>query len=351
MPYTVTVRRADAFDAARLAEIYAYYVAHTAVTFDYDAPSALEFAEKVERVQRAYPFLVVCENGRVMGYAYAGPFVGREAYRYAAEVSIYLDPNARGRGLGRALYEALETALVLQGIRNLYACIGVPTVPDEFLTDHSARFHAHLGYRTVGHFHACGYKFGRWYDMIWMEKRLTAPDDSAVPTAEDITLQSQTLESYDAYCRRLVQDPMLFADPAAFRPYVYDAEAVAATFRHNRLRTDCRYFTVYLGSEPVGELVLKAIDRADRTCELGICLAHDGVKGRGFGTRAEQLALTLAFGALGMRTVYADTLPQNKRSQRVLEKVGFVPLGERDGFLLFGITRERFDALYGGKTE
>ena len=347
----VFVRDADAFDAARLCEIYEYYVRRTAITFDCDAPSALEFADKIDRVQRAYPFLVVTENGRVMGYAYAGPFVGREAYRFSAEVSIYLDPNARGRGLGRALYEALEAALTEQGIRNLYACIGVPTVPDEYLTDNSARFHAHLGYRTVGHFHTCGYKFGRWYDMIWMEKRLTESDGKPLPTAEDVTLQSQTLESYDAYCRRLEQDVMLFRDPAAFRPYVYDRENVAATFSHNRLRTDRRYFTVFLGTEPIGELVLKAIDREEKTCELGICLVHDGVKGRGFGTRAEQLALTLAFGALGMRTVYADTLPMNKRSQRVLEKVGFVPLGERDGFLLYGITRERFTALYGGKTE
>ncbi len=348
---TVLVRDADALDAARLCEIYTYYVQRTAITFDYDVPSPTGFAEKIARVQHSYPFLVVTENGRVMGYAYAGPFVGREAYRFSAEVSIYLDPLARGRGLGRVLYEALEIALEKNGIRNLYACIGVPTVPDEYLTDNSARFHAHLGYRTVGRFHDCGYKFGRWYDMIWMEKRLTECDGKPLPTAEDVTLQSQTLESYDAYCRNLEQDVMLFRDPAAFRPYVYDPKAVAATFTHNRLRTDRRYFTVFLNEEPIGELVLKAIDRDAKTCELGVCLVHDGVKGRGFGTRAEQLALRLAFGALGMRTVYADTLPMNKRSRRVLEKVGFVPLGERDGFLLFGITRERFTALYGGKTE
>ncbi|MBQ5675892.1 MAG: GNAT family N-acetyltransferase, partial [Lachnospiraceae bacterium] len=75
-----------------------------------------------------------------------------------------------GCGYGRKLYEALERALVDQGILNLYACIAYPIVEDEYLTKNSAQFHAHLGYKTVGEFYKCGYKFGRWYNMIWMEK-------------------------------------------------------------------------------------------------------------------------------------------------------------------------------------
>ena len=72
--------------------------------------------------------------------------------------------------MGRALYEALADRLQAMGILNLYACIGYPQAEDEYLTRNSARFHEHLGFALVGTFHNCGYKFGRWYDMIWMEK-------------------------------------------------------------------------------------------------------------------------------------------------------------------------------------
>ena len=107
-----------------------------------------------------------------MGYAYARPFVGRKAYSHSAEVTIYIDHNVKKHGYGRRLYEALEEKLKAQGILNLYACIGYPETEDEYLTRNSAEFHAHLGFETVGRFRKCGYKFGRWYDMIWMEKMI-----------------------------------------------------------------------------------------------------------------------------------------------------------------------------------
>ena len=114
--------------------------------------------------------IVAEEDGRVMGYAYAGPFVGRAAYAWSCEMSIYLDHTSRNRGLGRALYEAMEARLAAMGILNLYACIGATEHEDEYLTNNSAGFHAHMGYTLAGTFRKCGYKFGRWYDMIWMEK-------------------------------------------------------------------------------------------------------------------------------------------------------------------------------------
>ena len=80
--------------------------------------------------------------------------------------------DARHGGLGRTLYEALADRLQAMGILNLYACIGYPQVEDEYLTKNSAQFHEHLGFALVGTFHNCGYKFGRWYDMVWMEKMI-----------------------------------------------------------------------------------------------------------------------------------------------------------------------------------
>ena len=139
-------------------------------TFEYDVPSLEEFEGRMRRTMQKYPYLVIERDGRVEGYAYAGPFVGRAAYDWACELTIYLDHDARKHGMGRALYEALADRLQAMGILNLYACIGYPQAEDEYLTRNSARFHEHLGFALVGTFHNCGYKFGRWYDMVWMEK-------------------------------------------------------------------------------------------------------------------------------------------------------------------------------------
>lgn len=168
----MTIRTARPEDAPRLLEIYAYYVEHTAISFEYETPTLPEFRERMAQVMTRYPYLVAEEDGTVQGYAYAHPFVGRAAYDWSCELTIYLDPDARRRGLGRALYTALEEALKAMGVLNLYACIGWPEEEDEYLSKNSARFHAHLGFSTVGTFHQCGCKFGRWYDMIWMEKQI-----------------------------------------------------------------------------------------------------------------------------------------------------------------------------------
>ncbi len=165
-----TIRDAKIEDAPRLLEIYADYVLHTAITFEYDVPSQAEFEARMARTMARYPYLVAEEDGVVLGYASAGPFVGRKAYDWSCETTIYLDRGARGRGLGRALYGALEEALRRMGVRNLYACIGYPEREDEYLSANSAQFHGHLGFRRVGEFRECGFKFGRWYHMIWMEK-------------------------------------------------------------------------------------------------------------------------------------------------------------------------------------
>ena len=166
----INIRNAALDDAERLLEIYSFYIQHTAISFEYDVPTIDEFRERIRRTAEKYPYLVIEKNGRILGYAYAGPFKGRAAYSWSCELTIYLDRDARGVGLGRELYSALEGRLKAMGFLNLYACIAYPETEDEYLTANSADFHAHLGFIEVGRFHKCGYKFGRWYDMIWMEK-------------------------------------------------------------------------------------------------------------------------------------------------------------------------------------
>ncbi|MCR5782269.1 MAG: GNAT family N-acetyltransferase [Clostridia bacterium] len=164
------IRKAKIEDAGRLLEIYAYYVKNTAISFERDVPSLEEFGNRMSGILKKYPYFVIEEDGVIKGYAYAGPFVGRAAYDHSCELTIYLDRNSKGLGFGRALYETLEQALKDMGILNLYACIGDPVVEDEYLTGNSEQFHQHLGFYKVGTFYKCGYKFGRWYNMIWMEK-------------------------------------------------------------------------------------------------------------------------------------------------------------------------------------
>lgn len=166
----VIIRTARREDAERLLEIYAYYVLHTAISFDYEVPSVTEFQDRIAHTLQRYPWIVLEDAEGIRGYAYAGPFIARKAYDRSCELSIYLERNAVRKGYGRRLYEALEAHLTEQGICNLYACIGDPIEEDAYLTRNSEQFHRHLGFVKVGTFHRCGYKFGRWYNMIYMEK-------------------------------------------------------------------------------------------------------------------------------------------------------------------------------------
>ena len=168
----ISVRIATEQDAPALVEIYALYVRQTAITFEYEVPSIQEFAQRIEHVLQRYPYLVAERKGQILGYAYAGAFHARAAYDWAVETSIYVRMDKKRMGVGGILYRALEAALRAQGILNLNACIAYPQEEDEYLTRDSVAFHERLGYRLVGQFHQCGYKFNRWYDMVWMEKHI-----------------------------------------------------------------------------------------------------------------------------------------------------------------------------------
>ena len=168
---SITIRTAVPEDAQALLDIYAPYVEHTAITFEYEVPSVEEFSSRIRHTLQKYPYLVAEENGRLLGYAYASPFHDRPAYDWSVETSIYVDQKIRHKGVGKKLHDALEAALKEQGILNMNACIAYPPADDdEYLDKNSVEFHSHMGYRLVGEFYKCGYKFHRWYNMVWMEK-------------------------------------------------------------------------------------------------------------------------------------------------------------------------------------
>ena len=168
----VQLRVATQEDAAALLDIYAPYVRETAITFEYDVPSVEEFAARIAHTLEKFPYLAAENDGEIVGYAYAGAFHPRAAYQWCAEMSVYVKRDARRMGVGRKLYDAMEALLKAQRLTNVEACIAVPSAPDAHLTLDSVRFHEKMGYRMVGKFEKCGYKFDTWYDMVWMEKHI-----------------------------------------------------------------------------------------------------------------------------------------------------------------------------------
>lgn len=191
----LAVRVALPEDAEKILEVYAPYVRKTAITFEYDVPTPDAFRGRIENTLKRYPYLVAERGEEILGYAYIGPFVGRSAYDWAAETSIYLREDMKKLGLGRRLYQAIENVAKAQNILNLNACIGYPEADDEYLTKNSAQFHAHLGYEMVGEFHRCGYKFGKWYNMVWMEKMIGEHDPVPKPFRPFPEIEPETLAS------------------------------------------------------------------------------------------------------------------------------------------------------------
>jgi len=168
----IYIRVAEPADAEELLKIYAPYVKKTAITFDYEVPTLEEFTEKITGLLTKYPVLVAEAENRIVGYAYADTFKNKKAYDWAVETTIYVAEDCKKKGIGRLLYNELEGLLKRQNIVNLNACIAYAEEEDEYLTNDSVRFHEKLGYRMVGEFRQCGYKFHRWYHMVWMEKHI-----------------------------------------------------------------------------------------------------------------------------------------------------------------------------------
>ncbi len=159
------IRVATLADAPAILSIYAPYILTSTATFEYDVPSLEEFSARFEGITARFPWLVWEEGGEILGYAYGSPPYARAAYAWCAEPSVYLAPQARGKGIAKKLYAALEAILLEQGFQVLYALITEENTV-------SLHFHEKRGYQTRVMFPDCGFKFGRWLGVTWMEKRL-----------------------------------------------------------------------------------------------------------------------------------------------------------------------------------
>ncbi len=172
----VDIRTANLDDAQDILNIYAYYVKHSSLTFEYEVPTVDEFKGRMEHILEFYPYLIAESKNGIIGYAYAGRFQPRAAYAWNAEMSIYLNKNVRGQGIGKSLYQLLEGILREQHIIKTIAHITLPV--DEYSDFGSIQFHERMGYHMVGKIDYLGYKFGRWYTGTYMDKLIAAPLDN-----------------------------------------------------------------------------------------------------------------------------------------------------------------------------
>ena len=183
---TVTVRTATVADAQTLLDIYAPYVTHSIITFEYTVPTVAEFAERIRETLTTYPYLVAEVGGRAVGYAYAHRFRTRAAYEWAVELSIYTTQEYHG--VGRALYTRLEELLRKQNVTTAIAYVTTDN-------DASVAFHEHMGYRVTGTVPNCAYKAGKWAGIVSLTKELvplTCPPKPLIPFP-DLEKQEKTL--------------------------------------------------------------------------------------------------------------------------------------------------------------
>ncbi len=176
-PVPGTVRDATAEDAAACRDVYAPYVLGTAVSFETDPPTAAEMAVRIAAARERHAWLVLEDDGAVRGFAYAGPFTSREAYRWSCAVSVHLEPGRRRTGGGRALYGALFDRLAAGG--HLRALAGV-ALPNEA----GLGLHRALGSAPVGTYRRVGWKAGAWHDVTWLQRDLGPATDDGAPPAE-----------------------------------------------------------------------------------------------------------------------------------------------------------------------
>jgi L-amino acid N-acyltransferase YncA len=171
------VRDATAADAEACAAIYAPYVTDTPITFETDVPTTREMARRIAAAREKHAWLVLEDDGRVVGYAYGGLYKERPAYRWACEVSVYVERTRRRTGAGRALYEALFERLAGRGYRMAVAGMTLPN-------DASVGLHRALGFELVGTYRRIGYKHGAWHDVAWTQRPLVTDDASGDPPPE-----------------------------------------------------------------------------------------------------------------------------------------------------------------------
>lgn len=183
----IHIRHAALKDAEGVLAVYAPYVKDTPITFETEVPGIDEFRSRMSGIMEIYPYLVVENGGRIVGYAYAHRIGERAAYDWDAEFSIYLEGGHTGRGIGTALSHALLQLLEMQGVRNVFSLIAVPNPA-------SISLHEKLGFRHMGTQERAGYKLGAWHDVEWMQKPIGDFEGAPAPLLCACDLDPQAVQ-------------------------------------------------------------------------------------------------------------------------------------------------------------
>lgn len=323
----IRIREAVPQDAAALLEIYSYYVKNTAITFEWEIPSVQEFEDRITKTLKKYPYIVAeldePESKKILGYAYASRFRERKAYDWDVESSIYIEKNARGKKIGEQLLNELEKRLKKQGILNINASITSPdenAEPDEHLTDASRLFHQKMGYTMVGRFHKSGFKFGRWYDMIWMEKFLGEHLEIRKAKPEELP---KIMEIY-----HYAQDFMIqTGNPYQWAHKNPTQERIQMDIQEKRCYLICNrneihgVFALFTETEP--EITYKKIDGKWLNDEPYLTIHRIAADGKVHGIFAAAINYCKSLS----KNLRIDTHADNRIMQHLIEKNGFKKCG------------------------
>ena len=187
------IRMATERDIPAILEIYGPYVLETAISFEYTVPTTEAFTARFRAITAQFPWLVWEDKGTVLGYAYGIAPFERAAFGWCSEASIYLRPEAQGRGIGKKLYAVLEAILALQGYTKVYSLVTSANRP-------SVDFHLAVGYRLTATLPDCGFKHGRWYGLHWLEKPLNSvemPTHTPLPVGSIVDFDRKFSEILD----------------------------------------------------------------------------------------------------------------------------------------------------------
>ena len=174
MQKTPKIRFAKKEDIPKILEIYTPYIENTTITFEYAVPPLAEFAARVEKISREYPYLVCERDGEIIGYAYAARDRERAAYQWNVQLSVYMRQDCTGMGIGKKFYRTLLEISRLQNVTIAYACITMPN-------PQSQRLHEAWGFTALGTFRRTGFKQGKWLDVLWFEKTVCTHKNPPAP--------------------------------------------------------------------------------------------------------------------------------------------------------------------------
>lgn len=335
------IRNATPADARAILDIYAPYVTDTSITFETEVPTIEEFMARMENIQKSYPYLVYEVDGVIVGYAYASKHRERAAYRYSADVSIYVEPSYHKQGIGKALYTKLFDMLRTQGIYTAYACITVPN-------DASIELHKSLGFTEVGVFHNDGYKLAKWHDVIWLEKALREYNN---PESKDMSITIRLAVPDDAPDMAKI---IMCSWEAAYKDFIpaeYIREKNSTRPQlYKRIITEenTNSYVIQYNGKTVGIMCVappRDNDAGDDFYELHYIYLHPDYFRQGIGTRAMEYAFNKAR-CLGKKAMTLWVFAENRNAVKFYERCGFAADGcsreQNPGVTLKSIRMRRY---------